>query len=224
MFRHATFALCICLLATSPSQAQKWARDMFESTSHDFGTVARGSKAEFEFPFSNIYKEDVHIASVRSSCGCTIPSITKNDLKTHDKAAIVAKFNTVSHLGQGTATVTVVFDKPFYAEVQLNVRGYTRTDVVLHPPSVQFGTVDQGDSIEKRIVIDYAGRSDWTILGAKAANEFVDTQIRETNRAGGQATYELVVRLKEGAPAGYIKDQIVLTTNDRRTQQIPVMI
>lgn len=224
MLRAALFALSICLLATSQAVAQKWAEDMFETTDHDFGMVARGSKAEVQFRFKNIYKEDAHVQSVRSSCGCTTASVTQSDLKTYDESAIVAKFNTVTHLGQGTATVTVVFDKPFYAEVQLHVKGYTRTDVVLHPPSVQFGTIDQGQTAEKRIVVDYAGRDDWTIVEAKSANAYVEANVEETSRTGGRASYELVVRLKEDAPNGYIKDQLFLTTNDRRTKQIPVMI
>ena len=44
---------------------------MFKVTEHDFGTVARGAKAEYRFVFENLYMEDVHIAGAYSSCGCT---------------------------------------------------------------------------------------------------------------------------------------------------------
>ena len=44
---------------------------MFKVTEHDFGSVARGAKAEYRFVFENLYMEDVHISHAYSSCGCT---------------------------------------------------------------------------------------------------------------------------------------------------------
>ena len=38
--------ICLSLLSP-PITAQDWARDMFEITEHDFGTIARGAKAEY---------------------------------------------------------------------------------------------------------------------------------------------------------------------------------
>ena len=37
-------------------------------------------------------------------------------------------------------------------------------------------------------------------------------------------TYELCVRLDEGAPTGYLRDHLMLVTNDKRAKQIPVMV
>ena len=83
----------------SHMNAQEWAIKMFNVTSHDFGPVARGAKCEFRFQIKNIYEEDAHISSVKSSCGCTTPQLTKNDLKTFQTAEVVAEFNTRDFLG-----------------------------------------------------------------------------------------------------------------------------
>ena len=146
-------ALCVGSLDVS---AQEWATKMFKTMSHDFGSVARGAEAEFSFEFENLYEEDLHVASVRSSCGCTTPTITKRDLKTFEKAQIVAKYNTRSFTGQKGATVTVVFDKPYYAEVQLSIEGYIRSDVVFDPGEVNFGEVDQFTAAERKLTVNYA--------------------------------------------------------------------
>ena len=149
MWRRTVCVLLLLILtAAVPALGGDWARKMFEETSHDFGYVARGAKAEFEFVLSNIYLEDVHIAGVRSSCSCTTPRIKQAQLKTYEKGAIIAAFNTRSFLGRKSATVTVTFDKPLYAEVQLHVSGHIRSDVVLSPGSVQLGSVDQGTPAE----------------------------------------------------------------------------
>ncbi len=197
---------------------------MFEVTSHDFGDVARGAKAEFHFKLKNSYKEDVHISSVRTSCECTTPSITKQTLKTHEEAAIVAKFNTRSHTGNQSASLTVVFDKPYYAEVQLHVNGHIRGDVVFNPGVIAFGAVDEGTVATQKVDIKYAGRSDWQIVDVRSANEFIEVEMTQTERGIGRVAYQLLVRLKADAPAGYLNDQLILVTNDRNSRQIPLVL
>ncbi|MDO7681112.1 MAG: DUF1573 domain-containing protein, partial [Pirellulales bacterium] len=79
--RGMFFLVPIALLGTAllavPAAGQEWAEKMFSVTSHNFGTVAKGSKTEFRFIYRNLYEEDVHVSSVRTSCGCTQPAITK---------------------------------------------------------------------------------------------------------------------------------------------------
>ena len=49
--------------------------------------------------------------------------VVNPSLKTYEEGSIHATFNTPSFLGQRGATLTVMFDKPFYAQVQLHVKG-----------------------------------------------------------------------------------------------------
>ena len=214
----------IAILGATPLLAEQWAVDMFETTDHDFGSVARGAKAEYEFVLSNIYVEDVHIANVRTSCGCTSATIKKPTLKTYEKGAIVAAINTRSFLGSKGATITVTFDKPFYAEVQLHVRTYIRSDVVLQPGSVELGEVEQGEAVDRVVTVTYAGRSDWQILDVLSDNPHLSGKIVETGRGGGQVSYELSVRLAKEAPVGYLDDHLMLVTNDHRSTRIPVPV
>lgn len=222
MSRLAAIFGVLVVLVCGEASAQQWAKRMFTQLDHDFGTVARGAKSEYEFELKNIFKEDVHLSSVTSSCGCTSPSITKQDLKTYEVSSILAKFNTRTFLGQRGATLTVTIDKPYYAQVQLHVKGYIRSDVVLEPGGVEFGSVDHGATAEKTIDISYAGRGNWKILEAKSGSDYLDTSVKETRRKDGRVSYQLVVKLKEDAPPGYIKEQIVLLTNDQKSKEVPV--
>lgn len=224
MFRRAAAAIVIIGLASSTGLAQEWAQKMFPITEHNFGTIARGAKAEYEFVLTNIYLEDVHIAAVRSSCGCTTPSITKDSLKTYEKGAILAHINSDTFLGQRGATLTVTIDKPFYAEVQLHVSTYIRSDVVFQPGSVQLGAVDQGKPAQSKVAINYAGRSDWKVLEVRSANKHITGEVVETGRGNGLVNYELMVHLDGQAPAGYLRDNLILVTNDRNLTQVPVPV
>lgn len=206
------------------AQAQEWARKMFKETSHDFGVVARGAKVEHRFEFQNIYKEPIHIAGVRTSCGCTTPEVTVQTLKTWEKGEVVATFNTRSFLGARSATLTVTIDQPYYAEVQLFVSGYIRGDVVFDPGQVNFGEVDQGAGAEQTVNVNYAGRSNWQIVDVLSANRHFEVELNETNRRNGNVSYRMTVRLKPDAPPGYINDQLTIVTNDGYRESIPLAV
>ncbi|MBN2577736.1 MAG: DUF1573 domain-containing protein [Pirellulales bacterium] len=208
-----------------PASAQEWARKMFQENSHDFGTVARSAKAEYRFVFENIYLEDVHVAGVRTSCSCTSPTVENPTVKTYEKGAILAHFNTNTFLGQHGATLTVTIDKPYYAQVQLHVKGNIRSDVLVEPGSVQFGTVEQGTAWQQYATVNYqGGNPQWKITGVKSLNPHVKPQIVETSRNYGQATYKLNVVVDRQTPPGYLNEPVLLTTNDPQNPQIPVLV
>ncbi len=209
--------------AAPVAYAQQWALDMVDKTDHDFGAVARGSDTVYKFEITNKYKEDVHISGVSSSCGCTSPSIENNTIKTWEKAYVVAKFNTRNGMtGPHSATLTVRIDRPFPAQLQLRVHGNIRGDVVFEPGSINFGTVDQGATPEVRSRVNFAGRSDWRIEDVKSESGDLEVELVEKQRYAGSVNYDLVVRLKESAAPGYLKQQLALITNDRNAPRIPL--
>ena len=224
MIRNLMIALILTVGCSGTALAQNWAEKMFEVTTHDFGAVARGAKAEFGFRLKNIYKETVHIAGVRSSCGCTTPTITKDTIGTYESSEILASLNTKSFLGQKSATITVTFDQPFVAEVQLRVQGNIRSDVVFTPGVVQLGTIDQGNTSEQRVSVAYAGRSDWAIVDVQSTNSHFEVEMDEMSRGGGRVAYNLLVRLRSDAPSGYLNDELVIVTNDSQSSRIPLSV
>jgi hypothetical protein len=224
MNRKIMLAFVLALLTVSPLSAQEWARKMFKVTDHDFGTCARNATAEYKFVFENLYMEDVHIAGVRTSCGCTTPTVENATLKTYEKGAILAHFNTDRFLGQRGATLTVTIDKPFYAEVQLHVHGTIRNDVVVEPGSVQLGEVDQGTPAAKKVKVNFTGNSNWSILEVKSANPLIKAQAVESGRGNGQVNYDLNVSLDPKAPVGYVNGYLMLVTNDAQRTEFPVLV
>lgn len=224
MVRNVTLATMLLLFATQSAPAQEWAKKMFKVTNHDFGTVARGAKAEYAFELTNLYEEDVHIAGVKSSCGCSTPSIAKQTLKTFEKGAIVATYNSSSFLGKKSATITVTIDKPYFAEVQLSIVGNIRGDVVFNPGIVDFGILDQGNGSQQRVNISHVGRTDWRIADVRSANENFQVELTETERSGSRVGYEMVVYLKKSAPAGYLNDRLTIVTNDGQSKTFPLAV
>jgi hypothetical protein len=204
--------------------AQDWAKAMFDHTTHNFGMVARGASAEHRFPLENIYLEDAHIKSIHSSCKCTTVKVTKPSLKTYETAEIVATLDTRKFTGSKDATIRVVFDKPFPAEVQLHVRSYIRTDVVLEPGSVQFGQITEGSAVTKTVTLRHAGSPDWKITGIEKQDEHIEVALTPLSTESSQATYRLEFTLMASAPPGYIRRHLTLLTNDKNPNAKRVLV
>ena len=234
-----TLGLSLVMLACSAAglSAQEWAEKMFNKLDHDFATVARGADTVHKFEITNLYKQDMVITGVRSSCGCTSPSIEGPDgklaavgspvvVKTHEKAYVVARFNTRTHVGQKGATLTVTFASPYSAEVQLHVHGNIRSDVVFNPGAIEFGEVNEGEPKEQKVTVQYAGRPTWEIVDVTNDNDNFEVELLEAERSGNRVAYNLIVRLKDNLPAGYVMDQLTVVTNDSRpeSQRIPLFV
>lgn len=216
--RSFLIAATICLLSISGTKvgfAQQWADKMFDVKSHDFRTVGRGAKAEFHFQFKNLYKEDIHIAAVRTSCGCTTPSVTKDTVKSLETAAVVAKFNTDSFIGSKSATVTVVIDKPTYAEVRLQVKGFIRTDVSFEPAEVQFGELKSGETSAEEVTITKTGDRNWRITDVRSLCSDLSVRLGKPELVGNGVRYKMTVTTKPTLQEGDIRERLTLMCNDR---------
>ena len=196
------------------ASAQSWADKMFEKKSHDFRIVGRGAKSEYHFEFTNLYEEDVHVQSVRTSCGCTTPTVSKNTLKTHEKGSVLATFNTSTFIGQKSATVTVVFDRPSYAEVQLKVSGFIRTDITFSPSEVNYGEIPAGQSREMDVVITKTGDSSWRINDVRSHCGNLQVRLAQPQVTPGTVRYRMSVKLDDSMGEGDIRERLTLISND----------
>lgn len=225
----AAFVVILASLAAERACAEAWVAKMFSEHEHDFGTVARGADTVHRFAAKNIFKEDVELVSVRSSCGCTTATIEKKVLKTGDVGYVTATFNTRTFTGLHGATLTIEVrwkDNRVSrrAETQLRVNGNIRGDVVFKPGAVKFENVDQGKVSEQNVEVAYAGRSGWKIVDVRGASEDLEVELTQRQRSSGRIAYDLLVRLKDSAPAGYFNEQLVLVTNDEQNPRIPMHI
>lgn len=210
--------------AGASAQDAAWATKMFDTLSHDFGVVARGADVRHRFKVTNLYKQDVHISSVRTTCGCASAKAGKHTLKSREVGFVEVTLDTRRHMRDKESNVVVTFDAPLFAEVRIPIKAYIRTDVVLTPGSADFGSVEQGAGATHRIDVAYAGRDDWAIRQVRTNNEYLDAKVVETGRGGGRVTYDLFVSVKPTAPVGNHSQQIVLVTDDANSPYVPVLV
>jgi len=57
-----------------------------------------------------------------------------------------------------------------------------------------------------------------------AASDALEVELTQTQRYSGRVSYDLLVRLKNSASAGYFNEQLVLVTNDDDNPRIPIYV
>lgn len=218
--------IAACLMpAVAAAQNYAFTHKLFEKNSHDFGTVARAAQIDYVFEFKNTTQNTIEISSVRTTCNCTTPSIVKRVVKPGETGGIHCKFNTRSFLGSRRATVTVVFTRPYFSEVQLEVKGYVRRDIVVHPPAIDFKNIKEGSGASEKVSIEYAGNNDWKIEGVVSSNPDIEVGLKETHRGGSLVGYELVANVRKNAKPGYLNNfRVTLKTNDKRLNEFPISV
>ncbi|MBX3422363.1 MAG: DUF1573 domain-containing protein [Pirellulaceae bacterium] len=195
-----------------------------EQRHHDFGAVAKASRAEHRFVLHNPFSTDLVIQSVRASCGCTTPVLETQVIKPGQSGSLMAKFNTDRFNGEKKATLTLSIAQPYSTELQLNVRGYIRTDVVLQPGEAVFGSVPEASRPTLTLDLNYAGRSDWQVLDISCPFAYVKASFTEVSRGGGRVRYTIEISLEPSAPEGYLESQLVVHTNDNRLKTLPIRL
>ena len=79
---------------------------VFESTTHDYGTIAQNGNGNCEFRFTNKGKVPLVLSNVQASCGCTVPEWPKEPILPGKTSSIKVKYNT-ANIGSFGKTITV---------------------------------------------------------------------------------------------------------------------
>ncbi len=222
---------------SSPVFAQQldWAQKMFSELKVDFGNVASGSDTRYQIEVKNIYKEQVRILNVGTTCGCTAAKPSQKVLETGETAYIEVVMNTVKFKQQKNSNVDVslAFTDANGATTSKSVRvpisAYIRQDIVVEPGNVDFGAVDAGAGARRTVRVSYSGRTDWHVQSVQVNSDYLEAEVREVQRSAGfngasVINYELIVQVKPSAPVGVIRDKINLLTDDAANPMVPVLI
>ncbi|MBX3444816.1 MAG: DUF1573 domain-containing protein [Planctomyces sp.] len=216
-------------IITNPAQTQaerNWAEKMFSEMRLEMGTVARGTKINKQLTVTNLYKEDIKITSVGTTCGCFHAETDKKVLKTHESATITVDMNTIKFQGDRKANldVTLTFDGSTYKSVRIPLHGFIRTDVEIQPGVLNLGMVEQGRGATKAVTVKFTGRPGWQIRQVRSNNPLLKTEVRDRFRDNYRVEADVVVTLDASAPLGDVRDLLTIVTNDSSNPELQVEV
>ena len=232
LFLYLPF-FCIIISFNETIANESWGTALFNTQRHDFGNVALGADAEFQFELKNTHNQDIRLQSVRSSCNCVSARLSATVLRPGETGAIIARLNTSGqHLRNKSAVLTVQLDMLVnnarrIDTVQLFVSGFIRPDIMLTPGSIEFGAVNKGMTAERTLLLEYTGQPGWALTRVERSLPFIYARAEEIRRDRGNVTYRITAVLRDDAPTGYIRDALRFTTNETqpgRSEPIEIVL
>ena len=94
----------------------------FTEQEHNYGTLQKGGDGNCEFVFTNEGNEPLILSNVKASCGCTVPTWTKEPIMPGQTGSIKVRYNT-NNIGAFTKTITVTSNAVNTPRLTLKIRG-----------------------------------------------------------------------------------------------------
>lgn len=79
----------------------------FEKDKYEFGKIIQGEKVTYSFKFKNTGKSDLIINSANATCGCTVPTYSKDPIKPGETGKVDVVFDSDGKKGVVNKTVTI---------------------------------------------------------------------------------------------------------------------
>ncbi|RLD65703.1 MAG: hypothetical protein DRI84_06315 [Bacteroidetes bacterium] len=80
----------------------------FVTTDHDFGKLIDGVKVSFKFKFKNIGGSDLIISQIKTSCGCTATSFSKDPVAPGGSGIVELTFDSSHQPGMNFKNATII--------------------------------------------------------------------------------------------------------------------
>jgi hypothetical protein len=93
---------------------------VFEKTSQEFGDIKQGQVVTAVFKFKNTGKTPVVLSNVQVTCGCTVPTWTKDPIAPGKSAEINATFNSAGKMGMQNKVITI-FSNAKNSQTQVSI-------------------------------------------------------------------------------------------------------
>jgi len=229
--RRFIVALIICLIAPGAARAQSpdipgpnaappgpQPKALIENPLFDFGTALEGKMVTHTFKIKNTGKGELLIRGIKTSCGCTAASPSKNHLAPGEEADIAAGFDTHFQKGHQIRTITAFTNDPDTPQAVMTIQGIVKQQVAATPAQVSFGTVRKGTEVTQDVTIDdLTGGNDFAVGPISNSNSSI--KVVQAPRTDHKPGALLHVTLEKTMPTGAFDDTIKVVTN-----RVPIQV
>ncbi|SRR5579885_674690 len=179
---------------------------------YDFGTALEGKMVEHTFKIKNVGKGELIIRGMKTSCGCTAATPTKNHLAPGEETDISVGFDTHFQKGHQVRTITAYTNDPDTPQAIMTMQGIVKQQVSATPSQVAFGTVRKGTSATQEVAIaDLTNQKGFKVSSATNSSPYI--KVTQEQGKDGKPGTALKVELLPTMPPGAFDDTIKVITN-----------
>ncbi len=125
----------------------------FESEICDLGSIVQGERPDCLFSFANLGGEDLRIAQVEPSCGCTTILLSAPLLHPGERGRIRVVFDSDAYAGEVVKEIEVRSNDPDRRSVTLRVKSLIEPEIDFEPREVAFYEVVSGTALKQVVML-----------------------------------------------------------------------
>lgn len=209
------------------SAIELFAEMTLEQTVVDLGTISDEEPKAIKVGFRNTGSGMLTIASLKGSCGCTVPELAKKVYKPGEGGVIDITFNPHGKRDAQQTTVTITSDDRYKPTSTITIKSMVKPNVLLEPQNVAFQQVGKGKGGKQ--ILKVTGRmegfsiSEITSTNDKAFTAKVLGSKPVEQADGVPATeVEVEVTLNPEIPVGMPQATLTLRTNNPKSPLVNV--
>ena len=182
----------------------------FQQSTYDFGQIEEGAVATHIFIFKNVGDQPLILSKVKASCGCTIPSWTKDPVMPGEEGFVKASYNSKNRPGGFHKSITITSNASSSTKI-VYIKGVAIKEQPIEPlftaeelanapraeikkQHLQLGKVQIESSLPISLSIQNKGKSELEIKGIYSSCRCVSLMPGKNLvvEPGSQGTLELV--------------------------------
>jgi hypothetical protein len=175
--KRAFVAAVVLALSTSAHAQLTW-----EKTEIELRPKPGEEEAVAQFKYTNKGDRPVRITNVKSSCGCTVPALKKNEVAPGESGEITATFKIGGRTGTQVKTVRVDTDDPQQPSANLVLKAVIPEIVQVQPAFVWW---ENGEAVKPKTITVRAGKEvPITTIDVTSSSPDFTTKVEKGSSAG----------------------------------------
>jgi len=197
----------------------------FKETSHDFGQIIQGQKAETEFEFTNTGDAELIITKVRSTCGCTAALASADKILPGEKGSIKVSFNSAGRRGKNTKGIKVQTNVPGNETVELEIKTDILVELDFNPPRAYMGEFEFGKELTKEVELTNYTDQTINILEVSNSRDEIKAELEKKDiPPSGKIKIKITMTVPEGIDRNHISDKLQLKTDRKGSETISLPV
>ena len=176
---------------------------------YDFGEAPSGESVQATFTLRNDGDAPLHIAYVRTSCGCTTTVLEKRDLAPGEEMPLVATLSLKNRRGPQSKRVTIGSNDPDQPNVRAIIQGTAIRHLTISPSIIYLFSATQGQPITRTVELLSDSNTPFNIISIEASHPDLAIGVEPLSASA----YRLSLTLPSTWPAGRIDESMRLHTD-----------
>ncbi|MFH1026731.1 MAG: DUF1573 domain-containing protein, partial [Pseudomonadota bacterium] len=181
-----------------------------DQMAYDFGTMDNNQDVVHTFVLRNAGDLSLEIKQVRSSCGCTVASLSRNIIPPGEQAEVTAKLSLRGRQGPQHKSITVECNDPQQPVVTLYLEGTAISELQIQPPQIFLGRITSG--VCQTGAVDITSQTASAVTIKKVSTDSTFLNVSQEAVTDGKA-YRILVSTKPPLPLGTFRNNVRVETD-----------